>query len=95
MYADSDWAQDPDSRRSIVKCIVIDGTPVTYYSRGQNLVTESTMAAEYIAVSTATDDGMLLLKLLDELGILVRPKAVLCDDVAATNYSPTRSRTPR
>jgi hypothetical protein len=42
------------------------------------------MVAEYIAVSTATADGMMLLKLLDESGILVRPVAVLCDNVAAT-----------
>jgi hypothetical protein len=46
------------------------------------------MAAEYIAISTASDDGMLLLKLFEHLRITVRPILLLCDNVAATKVLP-------
>jgi hypothetical protein len=61
---------------------------VVFYTRGQTIVSKSTMAAEYIAISTASDDGMLLLKLFDDLRIAVRPIPLLCDNVAATKVLP-------
>jgi hypothetical protein len=52
-------------------CITINGTAVVLYTQGQTIVSKSTMAAEYIPISTASDDGMLLLKLFDDLRIAV------------------------
>jgi hypothetical protein len=46
------------------------------------------MAAEYIAISTVSDDGMLLLKLFYDLRIAVRPNPLLYDKVAATKVLP-------
>jgi hypothetical protein len=42
-------------------------------------VSKSTVAAEYIAISTASDDRMLLLKLFDDLQIAVRPHDQIID----------------
>ena len=50
-YADSDWADDVDDRRSVSGgALFIDGSLVAWVSRKQNLVCTSTAEAEIHAV---------------------------------------------
>jgi hypothetical protein len=47
--------------------MTITATAVVFYARGQTIVSKLSMAAEYIFMSTASDDGMMFLKLFDDL----------------------------
>jgi hypothetical protein len=89
IYGDSDWATCQETRGSVSGVLItINGTAVVFYTRGQTIVSKTTMAAGYIAKSTASDDGMLLHKLIDDLRIAVRPIPLLCDNVTTTKVSP-------
>jgi hypothetical protein len=50
-YADSDWANDQDDRRSVTgSAVFVDGSLVAWISRKQNLVCTSTAEAEIHAI---------------------------------------------
>jgi hypothetical protein len=64
-----DWAQDPDSRRSITGYIFdVAGGSVSWASKKQPTVTLSTVEAKYMAASNATKEAMWLRVLLEDLG---------------------------
>ena len=68
-YSDADWAGDTDDRKSTSGYMfLIAGGPVSWKSRKQNTVALSTAEAEYVALSTATQECMWMQKLLSELG---------------------------
>jgi len=68
IYADSDWANDPDDRRSISGIIsFLGGAPISHSSKKQTLVALSTMEAEYIALSETTKQGIWLRQLCKNL----------------------------
>jgi hypothetical protein len=89
VFADSDWATCPDTRLSISGYVItIEGSPVVWGSKKQPIVAKSTMVAEYIAASVASDDAISLLKFLDDVGIASRPLPLICDNVAASKVLP-------
>jgi hypothetical protein len=93
VFADSDWATCPDTRRSMSGYVItIEGSPVVWGSKKQPIVAKSTMAAEYIAASVASDDAISILKFLDDVGIASRPLPLICDNVAASKFCQTPSR---
>jgi hypothetical protein len=60
-WADSDWAQDPDLRRSITGYVVdVAGGSVSWASKKQPTVALSTVKAKYIATSNATKEAIWL-----------------------------------
>ena len=68
-YSDADWAGDLDTRRSRTGYIFTLGPScVTWQSKKQTTVALSTMEAEYLALSSATQELRWLRVLLDELG---------------------------
>ena len=57
-YCDSDWGNDPDSRKSItgfVHCLA--GGAISWASRRQTIVEQSTAEAEYVSACEACMEG--------------------------------------
>jgi len=70
VFADADYANDPDSRRSITGyTYMLAGGPISWQSRQQKSVALSTMEAEYMAACAATQEAMWLRMLLHDLGM--------------------------
>jgi hypothetical protein len=69
-YADSDWAEDRTTRKSIsgVICKVFGG-PVSWSSRKQDIVSTSTTEAEFYALSEAVKESQWLHNLLKDFQI--------------------------
>jgi transposase InsO family protein len=73
-FVDADWAQDPVTRKSTSGYLFkLGGCLISWYSRLQGCVAQSTVEAEYVALAEATKEAMWLRGLLDELGL--RPRA--------------------
>ena len=64
-WTDSNWAQDPDDRRSVGGFIFeIAGSTVTWSSKKQSTVATSSAEAEYMASANATKEAVWLKTLL-------------------------------
>ena len=84
-YSDSDWAGDPEDRKSITGfCIFLNGCLISWKSRGQKTVTLSSSEAEYVAVADVCTEILFIKTILDFLGLKVKlPITVMCDNVGA------------
>jgi hypothetical protein len=81
IFADADYANDPDSRRSITGyTYLLAGAPISWQSRQQKSVALSTMEAEYMAACAATQEAMWLRMLLRDLGVGADEPMVLNED---------------
>ncbi|MDR3548822.1 MAG: reverse transcriptase domain-containing protein [Candidatus Pacebacteria bacterium] len=70
IYADADWAGDRADRKSITGWIAtIGGDPVSWASKKQKVVSQSTCEAELYAEAAAINEGKWLTDLLVELGV--------------------------
>ena len=68
-YSYADWAGDTDDRKSTSGYMfLIAGGPVSWKSRKHSTMALSTAEAEYVALSTATQECMWMQKLLSESG---------------------------
>ena len=66
---DSDWAGDVDTRRSTTAYIFrVNGAPVSWSSKLQQTVALSSVEAEYMAASSATQEAIHLRNILEALG---------------------------
>ena len=80
-YVDASFATDPDSRRSVTGYIFfISGGPVSWQSRLQTSVALSSMEAEYMATTAATQEALWQTRLLQQLGMRVTLPVVLFED---------------
>jgi hypothetical protein len=78
---DSDWAGDKDTRRSTTGFVFyLDDSPIAWSSKIQRSVACSSCEAEYIALSTAAQEGIYLLHLLQEIGVEVKLPIVIAQD---------------
>lgn len=67
-YCDSDYAGDPDTRKSTSGYIILYcGGPIAWCSRRQPVIATSSTEAEYIAAAECTKEIMYLKTLLEEL----------------------------
>ena len=67
-YSDADWGGDLDDRKSTSGYIFqIAGGPVSWCSRKQSCVALSTSEAEYIALTSAAQEGIWLRQLISEI----------------------------
>lgn len=84
-FCDSDFAGDADNRRSTSGFVYkMNGAAITWQSRLQSTVSQSTMEAEYQAAGLAGRDGLWLRQLLTAL--MQKPPcsiSILCDNEAA------------
>jgi Reverse transcriptase (RNA-dependent DNA polymerase) len=56
-YSDANWAEGESGKATTGIVFTMNGGPIHWYSRRQNIVALSTCEAEYIAASTATQDA--------------------------------------
>jgi hypothetical protein len=86
-YCDSDYANDPgiDGRRSVSGyCFTLGSGIVSWSSKKQKTVADSTCAAEYMAASDAGQELMWMRTLLRELRFgSAKATPLLCDNTAA------------
>jgi hypothetical protein len=67
-YSDSDWASNQDDRRSVTGyAFVLCGGPVSWTSRRQRTVAQSTVEAEYMATAEAVKEAIWWRRFLGEL----------------------------
>jgi hypothetical protein len=88
-YTDSDFAGCPGSRKSTTGWIfTLAGSPVSWKSKKQSIVTTSTCEAEYIALTSGTKECMWLRDLMDEFSVASEfPTPMFCDNEAAVRIS--------
>jgi Reverse transcriptase (RNA-dependent DNA polymerase)/gag-polypeptide of LTR copia-type len=85
VYSDSDWAGDPENRRSISGYIIfLLGCPLVWKSKQQQSVTLSSSEAEYVALSEAAKEIKFIAQTIESIGIKVKyPITVYVDNVGA------------
>ena len=80
-FVDASHAADMDTRRSITGYIFfISGGPVSWQSRMQTSVALSSMEAEYMAASAATQEALWQTRLLQQLGMRIELPITLYED---------------
>lgn len=68
-YCDSDYAGDLSSAKSTSGYIfILANGPISWKSKLQSIIAQSTTKAEYIAINTATKEAIFIRQLLQELG---------------------------
>lgn len=103
-FSDSDWASDYDSRRSCSGYIFLfQGAPVSWCSKKQSTVALSTMEAEYMALSAATQEALWLRQLEAQLrphdpagpAGPCDPTLIYCDNQSAIHFAGKESYNAR
>jgi hypothetical protein len=96
-YTDSDYAGDPDTRRSVSGHVMyLDGSPISWRSKSQSTVTLSSTEAEWIALCDAVKEVMFLFNVLADMEINVElPVQVHVDNQGAVHMSKNNSTTSR
>ncbi|MCO5570232.1 hypothetical protein L7F22_023950 [Adiantum nelumboides] len=83
-YTDSDYADDLDNRRSTLGYVfTMVGGAVSWRSRLQTCVTQSTTEVEYVAASEACKEAIWLGRLVRDLGIKEETPMLHCDSQSA------------
>jgi transposase InsO family protein len=96
-YTDADWGEDPDTRRSISGMVsVLAGGAVSWSSKRQSTVAQSTLEAEYMAAASATKEVLWLRKMLADIGQPPTvPTVIWCDNQGAITTSKDDAFHPR
>ena len=80
-YSDADWGGDLSTRRSTSGYVFqIQGNTVSWCSKRQACVSKSTTEAEYIALSTASQEGVWLRRLLNDISIKQDDATIIYED---------------
>lgn len=80
-YSDADWAGSLDDRKSTSGYIFqVSGGPVSWRSKKQETVALSTAEAEYVALSSASQECVWMRKLVSELGTPPEGPTVIMED---------------
>lgn len=84
-YADSDWAEDRETRKSISGIICkVFGASVSWSSRKQNIVATSTTESEFYALSEAVKEVQWLNNILHDFHVNVKLPIVIHSDNQST-----------
>ena len=96
-YSDSDYANCPDTSRSIGGyCFSLGSGMISWSSRKQRTVADSSCYAEYIALHEASHEAVFLRELLDGINLLPSlPTPIHCDNDAASILSEDHLWHPR
>jgi hypothetical protein len=74
---------------------MVNGSPISWKSRIPPTVALSTTEAEYMALSTATQECLYLRMLLKELGYKQKPTTIFCDNQGAIFLAKNTATKPR
>ncbi len=84
-YADADWANDKNDRKSITGWVaMLNGDPVSWASKKQKVVAQSTCEAELYAEAAAINECKWLAGLLKELGLSTSAPPLVYGDNQST-----------
>ena len=84
-YSDVDWAGDQDDRHSTTgNLFIMSGSPISWLSKKQPMVSLSTSEAEYVALSVATQEAVWLRRLFDDLQANLKEPTVVLEDNQGT-----------
>ena len=88
-YSDSDWAGDISDRKSTSGYIfLVNGTAVSWRSQKQKSVALSTAEAEYMALSSAAQEAIWMMRLIEELeGCLINCMTIMEDNQACISIT--------
>jgi len=88
-YADADYQNCPDTRKSITGYVFhLGGSPIDWRSHRQSVVAQSTTEAEYVAINEAGRQATWLRRLLTDLGIRADPPVLIqTDNANAISYT--------
>lgn len=87
-YCDADWATDIDDRKSCTGYVFMRSSgAITWNSKRQPTVALSTAEAEYMALSSATQEAMWLKQFEDEIFSIDRPINIFCDNQSAISLA--------
>ena len=88
-FSDADWAGDVNTRRSTSGYVFqLGSSSITWSSRRQDTVAKSSTEAEYVSLSSATQEVIWLHRLLKNLGISVLfPTTIYEDNQGAIDIS--------
>jgi hypothetical protein len=87
-YADADWAGDQKDRKSTSGYVFnIANGAVSWASKKQNTVALSTVEAEYISGSLATQEAIWITKLLTEVGLNINAPKLYQDNQGCIGFS--------
>lgn len=83
-YTDADWGGDKDDRKSISGYAIYLGKAlISFKSKKQPIVAQSTMEAEYIAMNEGTRELIGIKNIIESLGIKLKSINLLTDNNAA------------
>lgn len=85
LYTDADFAMCLDTRKSTSGVVItLNNSPIGWFSRKQNLVTNSTTYAEYIAAHDGACDAVWMRRLFGDMNCQqLRKTPLFCDNEAA------------
>ena len=84
-FADADWANDKADRKSITGWVAkVNGDPISWASKKQRTVAQSTCEAELYAEAAALQEVLWLRGLLHELGLHVQTGSLVYGDNQST-----------
>lgn len=86
LYTDADFAMCLDTRKSTSGVVItLFGSPISWISRKQGVVTDSTTYAEYVAAHDGAREIVWMRQLLEDFGCgQINPTPLFCDNEAAS-----------
>lgn len=92
-YSDADWASDIDKRRSCTGYVLMmSGAAVTWRSKRQETVAQSSTEAEYLALSSTVNEIKWVTQFIEEMGDDNSEATILyCDNQSAINLGTTEA----